>query len=47
MNRVFVLDENKRPLMPCRPARARRLLDAGKAAVYRGVPFTSIDLPCA
>ncbi len=41
MNRVFVLDGNKRPLMPCRPARAR-LLDAGKAAVYRLVPFTLV-----
>ena len=42
MNRVFVLDTNKRPLMPCSPARARRLLDARKAAVYRVQPFTII-----
>lgn len=41
-NRVFVLDTNKRPLMPCTPARARKLLKAGKAAVYRRFPFTII-----
>ncbi len=28
--------------MPCRPARATRLLKAGKAAVYRTAPFTII-----
>jgi len=28
--------------MPCRPARARKLLDEGKAAVYRRYPFTII-----
>lgn len=42
MNRVFVLDADKQPLMPCRPARARRLLRDGKAAVYRRQPFTII-----
>jgi 5-methylcytosine-specific restriction endonuclease McrA len=42
MNRVFVLDDRKVPLMPCEPARARRLLASGKAAVYRRVPFTII-----
>lgn len=41
-NNVFVLDTRKRPLMPCRPARANRLLKAGKAAVYRIQPFTII-----
>jgi 5-methylcytosine-specific restriction endonuclease McrA len=41
-NRVFVLDRNKKPLMPCRPARARRLLKRGRAAVYRLQPFTII-----
>ncbi|MBI2568557.1 MAG: RRXRR domain-containing protein, partial [Candidatus Schekmanbacteria bacterium] len=30
-NRVFVLDGERRPLMPCHPARARRLLRDGKA----------------
>ena len=41
-NRVFVLDTNRKPLMPCRPARARQLLRDGKAAVFRRVPFTII-----
>ena len=42
MERVFVLDCNKQPLMPCHPARARELLDKGKAAVYRQYPLTII-----
>lgn len=42
MNSVFVISSTKQPLMPCRPARARRLLDSGKAAVYRRYPFTII-----
>jgi len=42
MNSVFVLDTTKKPLTPCHPARARALLKAGKAAVYRTVPFTII-----
>lgn len=42
MNRVFVLDTDKAPLMPCRPSRARRLLRDRKAAVYRMQPFTII-----
>lgn len=41
-NRAFVLDANEQPLMPCHPARARELLDGGKAAVYRRFPFTII-----
>jgi 5-methylcytosine-specific restriction endonuclease McrA len=41
-NRVFVLDAEKQPLMPCHPARARELLRKGKAAVYRMYPFTII-----
>jgi 5-methylcytosine-specific restriction endonuclease McrA len=40
--RVFVLDKNKKPLMPCHPTRARILLTKGKAAVYQQVPFTII-----
>jgi Restriction endonuclease len=40
--RVFVLDTNRKPLAPTMPARARRLLNAGKAAVFRRVPFTII-----
>ncbi|MBF0201137.1 MAG: RRXRR domain-containing protein [Desulfamplus sp.] len=35
MQKVFVLDSNKHPLTPCKPARARILLSQGKAAVYR------------
>ncbi len=42
MHRVLVLDTNKQPLMPCHPARARQLLKAGKAAVYRRYPFTMV-----
>ncbi len=42
VNRVFVLDKNKQPLMPCHPARARELLKGGKAAIYRRQPFTII-----
>ena len=40
--RVLVLDKNREPLMPCHPARARELLKAGKAAVWRRYPFTII-----
>src|SRR5258706_7569632 len=39
---VFVVDVEKRPLDPCHPARARALLTAGKAAVWRHYPFTLI-----
>jgi 5-methylcytosine-specific restriction endonuclease McrA len=42
MQRVFVFDHQQPPLMPCYPARARELLKAGKAAVYRRFPFTII-----
>ncbi len=42
MQRVFVLDKNKEPLMSCNPARARQLLKSGKAAVFRCYPFTII-----
>lgn len=41
-NYVFVLDTNKNPLTPCKPSMARKLLDAGKAAVFRRYPFTII-----
>lgn len=41
-NSVFVLDTNKKPLSPCRPSVARKLLRDGKAAVYRRFPFTLI-----
>lgn len=42
MNSVFVLSNTKKPLMPCRPARARKLLSAGRADVYRLHPFAII-----
>lgn len=42
MQKVLVLDINKNPLMPTHPAKARKLLNAGKAAVYRKYPFTII-----
>jgi 5-methylcytosine-specific restriction endonuclease McrA len=42
MQRVFVLDANRRSLMPCRPARALRLLSQQRAAVLRHAPFTII-----
>ncbi len=42
MSHVFVLDTAKQPLTPVHPGRARLLLKAGKAAVYRTVPFTII-----
>src|SRR5262249_54540693 len=42
MQHVFVLDAHQRPLMPCRPARARLLLAQGKAAVLRRYPFTIV-----
>ncbi|MBU2774209.1 HNH endonuclease [Acidithiobacillus ferrooxidans] len=41
-NRVFVLDAQRAPLMPCHPARARALLRQRKAAVFRRFPFTII-----
>lgn len=40
--RVFVLDKNRQPLDPCHPARARKLLKAGRAAVFRRYPYTII-----
>lgn len=40
--RVFVLDKNRKPLMPCHPARARKMLNSGRASVFRKHPFTII-----
>ncbi|BCU06719.1 RNA-guided endonuclease IscB [Allochromatium tepidum] len=37
---VFVLDKQKRPLMPCTEKRARLLLERGRAVVVRPAPFT-------
>lgn len=39
-NYVFVLDTNRKPLTPCLPSVARKLLNAGKAKVFRLYPFT-------
>lgn len=37
---VFVLDQRKRPLMPCSERRARLLLSRKRAVVHRLRPFT-------
>jgi len=37
---VYVLHQDGTPLMPTRPAKARHLLDAGKAVVVQRDPFT-------
>src|SRR5260221_10423396 len=42
MAHVFVVDAQKRPLVPVYPGRARLLLKAGKAAVFKRFPFTLI-----
>jgi 5-methylcytosine-specific restriction endonuclease McrA len=39
---VFVLDKNLKPLDPTHPARARELLQKGRAKVYRRYPFTIV-----
>jgi len=44
MNFVFVLDSNKKPIDPCHPAVARKLLKNKKAAIFRRFPFTIILL---
>lgn len=41
-NRVLVLDANKKPLDPCSPARARKLLKGGRASVFRQYPFSIV-----
>jgi 5-methylcytosine-specific restriction endonuclease McrA len=38
--RVFVLDRRGKPMMPCHPARAKKLLRKGRARVHKMVPFT-------
>ena len=37
---AFVLNKVGKPLMPCSPAKARRLLKDGKATIVRREPFT-------
>jgi len=39
---VCVLDSSKKPINPTHPARARKLLNTGKAAVFKRYPFTII-----
>ena len=36
---VYVVNQNDKPLMPCSPGKARRLLKAGKAVVTTRTPF--------
>jgi 5-methylcytosine-specific restriction endonuclease McrA len=38
--RVYVINKNGTPLMPCKPAKARHLLRDGKARVIKRKPFT-------
>ncbi|HEX6483770.1 MAG TPA: RRXRR domain-containing protein, partial [Ktedonobacteraceae bacterium] len=40
MSKVFVLDALKQPLTPVHAGKARLLLTAGKASVFRNYPFT-------
>ncbi|HLY31047.1 MAG TPA: RRXRR domain-containing protein, partial [Ktedonobacterales bacterium] len=42
MSYVFVVDPQRKPLDPIHPGRARYLLRAGYAAVFRQFPFTII-----
>jgi hypothetical protein len=37
---VYVINKNGKPLMPCKPAKARKLLRDGKAKVVNRCPFT-------
>ena len=37
---VFVINKHGKPLMPCSPCKARKLLRAGKARVLHKTPFT-------
>jgi 5-methylcytosine-specific restriction endonuclease McrA len=42
MSKIFLMDSEKRPLLPIHPAQARQLLRNKKAAIYRRFPFTLI-----
>ncbi len=37
---VFVINKHGKPLMPCKPSRARKLLKQGKAKIVKYEPFT-------
>jgi len=41
-NYVFLIDANKNRMNPVHPAHAKKLMDSGKAAVFRRFPFTLI-----
>lgn len=41
---VYVLNIHKQPLMPCSEAKAKRLLDQGKAKLFKRTPFMIILL---
>jgi len=40
MQKTFVIDKTGKSLLPCHPARGRKLLKAGKAKVVQVMPFT-------
>lgn len=40
MTKVFVVDVEGKPCLPCHPARARKLVRNGKAEIYSVIPFT-------
>jgi hypothetical protein len=42
MSKVFLVDQQRKPLDPIHPGWARRLLSSGQAAVLRRAPFTLI-----
>lgn len=42
MSRILVVDHERKPLMPCTPARARILLKWGRAAILRRFPLVLI-----
>lgn len=42
MQRVFVIDKNKNPLMPCSPKRAREFIAEGRARILKLYPFTIV-----
>lgn len=39
-NRVFILNKHGKPLMPCKPRKARLLLTSNKAKIIKQYPFT-------
>jgi len=41
---VYVINKNGNPLMPCKAAKARKLLRRGKAKVLRRIPFVIVLL---